>query len=133
MRNFSFSTMSTTLMFLLFSASPTVHAQQPASTPEGKRTYLVVYKPGPGWLPGKSLQEQPLKEHGRYILSLYAKGALKSAGPFSDGAGGAAVFEAASEADAKAVVAADPAVVSQIFIADLHPWGLVDWERMIKK
>jgi hypothetical protein len=44
-------------------------------------TYLVVYRPGPSWLPGKPLAEQPLKEHGRYILSLYVKGALKSAGP----------------------------------------------------
>jgi len=103
-------------------------AGAPATT-----TYLVVYKPGPSWLQGKPLVEQPLKEHGRYILSLYVKGSLKSGGPFSDGAGGAAVFEAASDEEAKAVVAADPAVISGVFVAELHPWGLVDWSRRVKK
>jgi len=53
-------------------------AGAPATT-----TYLVVYKPGPSWLQGKPIVEQPLKEHGRYILSLYVKGSLKSGGPFS--------------------------------------------------
>ncbi len=96
-------------------------------------TYLVVYKPGPSWRQGKPIAEQPLKEHGQYILSLYVRGALKSAGPFSDNAGGAAVFEAADDEEAKAVVAADPAVTSGVFVADLHPWGLVDWARRVKK
>ena len=96
-------------------------------------TYLVVYKPGPSWRQGKPIAEQPLKEHGRYILSLYVKGSLKSAGPFSDDAGGAAVFEAANDEEAKAVVAADPAVASGVFLAELHPWGLVDWSRHVKK
>lgn len=98
-----------------------------------KSTYLVVYRPGPAWLPGMPLAEQPLREHGRYILSLYVKGSLKSAGPFLDDSGGAAVFEAASEEEARAVVAADPAVVSGVFLGELHPWRLVDWERHVKK
>jgi uncharacterized protein len=95
--------------------------------------YLVVYKPGPAWLEGKPLAEQPLKEHGRYLLSLYVKGSLKFAGPFSDNAGGAAVFDAADDEEAQAVVAADPAVTSGVFIAELHPWRLVDWARDVKK
>ena len=98
-----------------------------------KTTYLVVYRPGPAWLPGKPIAEQPLKEHGRYILSLHVKGSLKFAGPFSDDAGGAAAFEAADDAEARAVVAADPAVVSGVFVAAVHPWRLVDWERHVKR
>ena len=31
------------------------------------------------------------------------------------------------------MVAADPAVVSGVFVADVHPWRLVDWERHVKK
>jgi len=98
-----------------------------------KPKYLVVYRPGPAWLPGKPLKEQPLKEHGRYILSLYVKGSLKFAGPFSDDAGGAAAFEAADDDEARAVVSADPAVTSGVFLAELHPWALVDWERRVTK
>ena len=101
--------------------------------PRAKTTYLVVYRPGPSWVAGKPLAEQPLKEHGRYMIELYGKGTLKFAGPFLDDSGGAMVFEAASEADAKAIVAADPAVVNGIMIGDLRPWRIVDWEPYLKK
>jgi uncharacterized protein len=104
------------------------------TTPQPARpTFLVVYRPGPAFLAGKPLAQQPLQEHGRYILSLYVKGALKHAGPFGDDTGGAAVFEATDETEAKAIVAADPAVVSGVFLADLHPWTLVDWQKYVRK
>jgi uncharacterized protein YciI len=67
------------------------------------------------------------------MLSLDKKGQLKFAGPFPDDSGGAAAFEAESEEAAKAVVAADPAVTSRVFLAELHPWRLVDWEQRVKK
>ncbi|SRR6266700_1558 len=111
------------------------YGQTPADKPAAhqKIKYLLVYRPGPGWIAGKSLAEQPLKEHGQYMLNLYSKGTTKFAGPFLDDAGGAMVFEAENENDAKAIVAADPAVRSGIFIAELHPWGLVDWDQYVKK
>jgi uncharacterized protein YciI len=42
------------------------------------------------------------------------------------------VFEAESEEEAAAVVAADPAVISKVFVGELHPWRLVDWEQRAK-
>jgi hypothetical protein len=42
-----------------------------------KATFLVIYRPSPAWLAGKPISEQPLKEHGTYILSLYAQGLVK--------------------------------------------------------
>jgi uncharacterized protein YciI len=105
-------------------------AQETAPKP---KTFLVVYRPGPSWVAGKPLAEQPLKEHGRYMIELYGKGVLKMAGPFLDDSGGAMVFEAASETDAKALVAADPAVAGGIMVADLRPWRIVDWEPYLKK
>lgn len=90
---------------------------RPAQEPKApKSTFLVIYKPGPAWMVGKSVAEQPLKEHGRYLISLYATGSLKFAGPFLDDTGGAAAFEAADEAEAKAIVEKDPAVVSGVFL-----------------
>src|SRR5215470_2653235 len=91
-------------------------ASQQTEAHRVKSTYLVVYRPGPAWVSGKPLTEQPLKEHGQYMLSLYKKGILKLAGPFTDNAGGAVVFEAENEDDTKAVVAVDPAVTSKIFL-----------------
>jgi len=84
------------------------------SAPAGKSTFLVVYKPGPAWLPGKSVAQQPLQEHGRHILDLHSKGQLKIAGPFSDDAGGAAVIYAVNQDEAKDMVMKDPTVVSGI-------------------
>ena len=98
-----------------------------------KATYLVLYRPGPAWLTGKSVMEQPLKEHGKYMLSLYIKGSMKLAGPLTDNAGGAVLLEVSDEADAKAIVANDPAVKSGIFVYEMHPWKLEPWEEFAKK
>jgi len=98
-----------------------------------KATYLVLYRPGPGWLTGKSVMEQPLKEHGKYMLSLYIKGSMKLAGPFTDNAGGAVLLEVANEAEAKAIVTNDPAVKAGVFVYEMHPWKLQPWEEFAKK
>jgi len=115
-----------------FTYKTPVAPQQP-ETRKMKSTYLVIYRPGPAWISGKPVTEQPLKEHGKYMLSLYKNGVLKFAGPFTDNAGGAVAFEAENEDEAKAVVAADPAVTSKVFLSELHPWRLVDWEQYVKK
>ncbi len=76
--------------------------------------------------------EQPLKEHGKYMLSLYIKGSMKLAGPLADNAGGAVLLEVANEAEAKAIVTNDPAVKSGVFVYELHPWKLQPWEDFAK-
>lgn len=98
-----------------------------------KATYLVLYRPGPAWLTGKSVMEQPLKEHGKYMLSLYIKGSMKLAGPLTDNAGGAVLLEVSNEAEATAIVTNDPAVKSGIFVYEMHPWKLQPWEEFAKK
>jgi uncharacterized protein YciI len=107
----------------------TINPQEAAT----KATYLVLYRPGPAWLTGKSVMEQPLKEHGKYMLSLYIKGAMKLAGPLTDNAGGAVLLEVSDEAEAKAIVTNDPAVKSGIFVYEMHPWKLQPWDEFAKK
>ncbi|MGC2626627.1 MAG: YciI family protein [Candidatus Udaeobacter sp.] len=111
------------------SLTETVNPQQTAI----KATYLVVYRPGSAWLTGKSVMEQPLKEHEKYMLSLYIKGSMRLAGPLTDNAGGAVLLEVSDEAEAKAIVASDPAVKSGIFVYEMHPWKLQPWEEFAKK
>ena len=126
-------------LFLVLSLAPICSsAQSPTQTvnPEEtatKATYLVLYRPGPAWLTGKSVMEQPLKEHGKYMLSLYTKGLMKLAGPLTDNAGGAVLLEVSNEAEAKAIVANDPAVKSGVFVYEMHPWKLQPWEKFAKK
>lgn len=98
-----------------------------------KKTYLVIYRPGPSWVQGKRVSQQPLAGHAPYLLGLYEKGSMKLAGPLMDDAGGAVVLEAADEAEAKAMVADDPAVKSGVFVAEMHPWHLVDWAKRALK
>jgi uncharacterized protein YciI len=107
----------------------TGNAAEPATQDATAPTFIVVYRPGPKWLAGKPLAGQPLREHGQYMLSLYRSGALRFAGPFGDDSGGAAVFTAADDAAALAVVQADPAVVTEVFIYELRRWQLVDWQK----
>jgi uncharacterized protein YciI len=114
-------------------AQPPQPAQpSPAQATAAKSTFIVIYRPGPAWLAGKPVKEQPLKEHGAYILGLHERGMLKLGGGFSDDTGGAAVFEAESMEAAQAVVAADPAVVAKVMVPELHPWRLVDWQRVLE-
>ena len=66
------------------------------------------------------------------MLSLFVNGSMKLAGPLTDDTGGAVVLEVADESEAKAIVAADPAVKSGVFVHEIHPWGLVAWEQYVK-
>jgi uncharacterized protein YciI len=60
-------------------------------------------------------------------------GILRFAGPFTDDTGGAAALLVPSEDEAKAVLAADPAVTAGVMIPELHPWRLLDWASFVKK
>jgi uncharacterized protein YciI len=110
-------------------ASGEVAAQEQTRQP----SYLCVYRPGPRWLPGKPLAEQPLREHGRYMLDLYKRGVMRMAGRFADGSGGAMLFGADDDASAQAIVAADPAVVAETFTYELRQWAFVDWASLAKR
>ena len=124
-------------LLFVFGMGAAVSSEQtptPAATaPTTKTTFLIVVRPGTAFLVGKPLSQQNLKEHGRYILSLHVKGKLKMAGGFLDDSGGAYVIEAADSAEANAIAAADPAVVAQIFVAEVRPWRLVDWAELAKR
>ena len=91
------------------------------------QTFLIIYRPGPAWVAGKSAAVQPPPEHGRYLLDLYKQGQLRLAGPFGDDTGAALVLEAPDEVQARQLVEADPAVVQEIFRYELHPWTLIPW------
>jgi uncharacterized protein YciI len=126
--------MSDRRQFVLASLSAALasSAASQAAQPE-QPSYLCVYRPGAKWLPGKPLAEQPLREHGRYMLDLYRRGVMRLAGRFADGSGGAMLFGADDDASAQAIVAADPAVLARTLAYELRQWAFVDWEEMGKR
>lgn len=84
--------------------------------------YVFIYRPGRKWLPGRSIQAQPLESHFAYMAQLEQGGALCLGGPFTDDAGAAGIIRAADAAAAQAIVDADPAISDGVMTAELHPW-----------
>ena len=117
----------------LVTAASAAEPRADSGPPTDGFVYLVTYRPGAKWIEGQPLRGQPLKEHGRYMLSLYREGKLRHAGGFNDDSGGAAAFTAPDDAAANEIVAADPAVISQVFTYELHRWNWVDWAQVLKR
>ncbi|MCA9490223.1 MAG: hypothetical protein KC621_09870 [Myxococcales bacterium] len=91
------------------------------------RTFVALYRPGPGWLADTPVWGQPLEEHGRYMHQLFLEGRLQAGGPFTDWSGGLAIFVVEEPDEAQRLIDEDPAVVAGTFAAELHPWMSVDW------
>jgi uncharacterized protein YciI len=83
--------------------------------------YVFIYRPGPAWKPGVPMARQDMRPHGAYIAKLDSEGRVVAAGGFPDN-GGMAIVRAATLDEARGLLAADPAVVSGLFLADLQPW-----------
>ena len=87
--------------------------------------FALCYRPGPAWLAGKSVFEQPLKEHRTYMRSLLDAGTIVLGGPYSDDTGGLVALEADSREAALTIAAGDPAVRDGVMLADVHPWVIL--------
>jgi hypothetical protein len=44
------------------------------SMPQQSILYAFIYSPGPQWIPGKPVTEQPLQEHMGYMVELKKQG-----------------------------------------------------------
>jgi uncharacterized protein YciI len=85
--------------------------------------FVITYKPGPAWQPGVAMNRQALGPHAAYWARLARAGCAIGAGPFLDADGGMALITAASADEARAVIAADPAVTSGVFVVEFHQWS----------
>lgn len=101
-------------------ATAPMHPEAPAVT---QLVFVVAYKPGPAWRAGVPMNRQALAPHAGYWTRLAHEGRAIGAGAFLDVDGGMALIVAAGMDDARAVVAADPAVTSGVFVAELHQWS----------
>lgn len=88
-----------------------------------QQVYVVTYKPGPAWRAGVPMNRQALGPHAAYWMRLAREGRCIGAGPYLDSDGGMALITASNDTEARAIVAADPAVTSGVFVAELHPWS----------
>jgi uncharacterized protein YciI len=85
----------------------------------------VLLKPGPKWVAGKPVEEQPLRNHGRYLQEQMKKGALQMAGPFLDNSGGLILYNARDDAEVRAIAEHDPGVADGILaVESIRPFHL---------
>ena len=88
--------------------------------------FVLLYQPGPTWLPGKPVSCQPLKDHVDYMLTLHSEGIGLMAGPFPDSSGGLAIVKTADIENAKKLLACDPAIRTGTLVADA-----IEWTRLV--
>jgi uncharacterized protein YciI len=103
-------------------ACATPAAAQPAEAAAAQQLYLFQYSRGPAWREGVPMREQGLGPHAAYMQRLMDQGRLFAGGGYASDDGGMAIVTAASIDEARAMLAADPAIVSGIFVAELRHW-----------
>ncbi|WP_201494826.1 YciI family protein [Rubrivivax sp. A210] len=87
--------------------------------------FVVLHTPGPKWLAGKTLFEQPgVREHVEHYRKFLEAGKLALGGPHLDGMGGGMMIPTAgvSEEEVTKYAAEDPAVKSGVLLAEVRPW-----------
>lgn len=91
-----------------------------------KNTFVILWGPGPAWVEGKTVREQPYwAEHGDFMDSLFANGTVILGGPFVDATGSLVVVEAGSEQEVADLFEHDPFVERGIFaLKSLKQWVL---------
>lgn len=94
-----------------------------------RNTFLILYRPGAKWDGSKRVWEQELGGHKDYLIDQYAGGILKFAGPFIDDWGGGVVVQTIDAQAAAEIARNDPAVLNGVFVFEIHPWFLVDWDE----
>ena len=64
--------------------------------------------------------------HREYLASLYRRGRLVAAGPFTDDSGSLIVYQAESQEEADQLIRADPFAQNGIFVRyQMRPWNPV--------
>ena len=91
-----------------------------------KNTFMILWAPGPAWVLGKTVREQPeWTEHAAFMDQLFANGTVIMGGPFTDGTGSLVLVEAEEESEVRTLIDNDPFVVQRIFVlSSLKQWQL---------
>lgn len=113
------------VLAMLFALVPTPAFAQPVEPPAASEPpvlFVINYRSGPAWIPGRPVQEQDLREHAAYVERLLTDGKLFAGGPFADSEGGMAILWASDRAEAEAILAADPAQRDGIMIGEISDW-----------
>ena len=97
--------------------------QQQLNTKGEQVMFVVIYTPGPAWLEGKPVTEQPFfREHISYMQQVFAARQLLMGGAFLDNQGGLGILDGNTDAQELEIVLHDPFVLARVVASHLHPW-----------
>lgn len=95
----------------------------PADDTPPKRYFVLMHRPGPAWVRGKSFRDQPgIGAHVGYMSGFLDQKKLVMGGPFLDDSGGMMLFDLPSIEAARAIAGADPTVKSGLLEVHVKPW-----------
>ena len=119
------------LTFCPVTAFSQVQQNQQAASPESKliEFQMAILKRGPKWSPNPGKDAPAIQQqHVDYVQSLLKSGQAMIAGAIKDESNlvGVYIFRTKSADEAKSWVNADPAVVAEHVVAELHPWWSED-------
>jgi uncharacterized protein YciI len=112
------------LLALLPGSLPAVdnEAKPQAASPAPREQFIIRLKPAQ---PGKEIsdeEKEKIARHFDYLKGLLSEGTLLLAGMATDDYEGIMVIQARNRLDAERIMASDPAVGGNVFLADLHPF-----------
>jgi uncharacterized protein YciI len=110
------------VLALILAGAPAAAQTGPAATAAPRQLFLFLFSPGPAWRAGRPMREQDLRAHAAYHARLLAEGRGFAGGGYVGEDGGMAIVRAADMAEARAMLAADPAIVNGVFVAELRQW-----------
>jgi len=105
----------------------TAHAQAAAAETAApvateKTLFAITFRPGPNWKPGLPFIEQTkIKEHYAYVKGLFRDGHVFAGGGLGK-ENGLIIFHARDQAEADAVLAADPMIRAGVFLGEVRPF-----------
>ena len=105
-------------------AAPAAQAA-PAPAHRMKQYFFVLLKRGPNHSQSKAEAEKIQEGHMAHIRATAESGQLQIAGPFDDEDGewrGILIYDVKTQAEAKALCDADPAVKAGRLVCDIHGW-----------
>lgn len=98
-------------------------ADAPAPAVADRQLFAMIYPPGPKWRQEKPFREQiAIREHFGYMKSLFAEGRIFSAGGMG-AEHGLVLLHAGGQAEADAILAADPMIQAGGFQGVVRPYS----------
>jgi len=88
--------------------------------------YVITYLPGDSWQARTAYDKQPgIQQHLAYLQGLFNRDIILMSGPFADRAGGMVIISGSSLQAVKNIVSRDPAVISDLLLAEVSSWQVV--------